>query len=259
MPGEWSGGPALPPAAPFFSLPPVRGFLETSFIDWPGKLCAVIFLGGCNFRCPFCHNHPLVLAPEDLGAIPFATIAARLAGRKKWLDGICISGGEPTLHPGLADMLASLKAEGWAVKLDTNGSRPEILEKLLGAGLVDMVAMDVKAPLARELYERCAGCAVDLGEIEKSIALLQDSTVDHEFRMTILPSLHREEDIMAWAGRCASSGRSRLRLQNFRPTTTLDSRFEEEPGFEPETFSRLQTMVEILRLHHRRNAGKEFS
>lgn len=232
----------------------MKGFLETSFVDWPGKLCAILFLGGCNFRCPFCHNHHLVLAPQDLETIPFATVVARLAGRKKWLDGVCVSGGEPTLHPGLPGMLAALKAEGWAIKLDTNGSRPEILAGLLDQGLLDMVAMDVKAPLVQELYDRCAGTGVDLGKIAESMALVQNSGIDHEFRMTIVPSLHGEKDIMAWAARCSSSGLSRLRLQNFRPTTTLERSFEQEKGFGPEIFSRLQAMVEGFSRDHQEAA-----
>jgi pyruvate formate lyase activating enzyme len=233
-----------PPAAlSLFSSLPVKGFLETSFVDWPGKLCAILFLGGCNFRCPYCHNHPLVLAPEGLETIPFATVMTRLTAREKWLDGICISGGEPALQPDLPALLAFLKKRGWAIKLDTNGSRPEVLENLIGAGLLDMVAMDVKAPLVQDMYDRCAGCAVDLGKIEKSIAILQRSGIVHEFRMTIVPALHTEESVLAWARRCSCPGHSRLRLQNFRPATTMSPLFAKERVFEPETFSRLQGVV----------------
>lgn len=223
-------------------LPPIKGFLETSFIDWPGKLCAILFVGGCNFRCPFCHNHPLVLAPEGMETIAFAEIMGRLAARKKWLAGVCISGGEPTLSPGLPTMIARLKAEGWAVKLDTNGSRPEVLAQLLADNLLDMVAMDVKTVLEQEKYERCAGCRVDLGAIRKSIDLLGRSGIPHEFRMTIAPSLHTEEDIAVWAQQFDRS-RSRLTLQNFNPKSTLDARYEKEQGFGPEIFSRLSDLV----------------
>jgi len=219
-------------------LPPIKGFLETSFIDWPGKLCAILFVGGCNFRCPFCHNHPLVLAPEGMETIPFAEIMGRLAARKNWLAGVCISGGEPTLSPGLPALIVRLKAEGWAIKLDTNGSRPEVLAQLLADNLLDMVAMDVKTVLVQDKYERCAGGPVDLGAIQKSIDLLSYSDISHEFRMTIAPGLHTEEDIIAWNQQFDRS-RSRLTLQNFNPRTTLDVRFEKEQGFAPEIFSRL--------------------
>lgn len=223
-------------------LPPIKGFLETSFIDWPGKLCAILFVGGCNFRCPFCHNHPLVLAPEGMETIPFSEIMGRLAARKNWLAGVCISGGEPTLSPGLPAMIARLKAEGWAIKLDTNGSRPKVLARLLADKLLDMVAMDVKTVLLQDKYERCAGGPVDLGAIQKSIDLLSYSDIPHEFRMTIAPSLHTEEDIIAWNQQFDRS-RSRRTLQNFNPLTTLDVRFEKEQGFAPEIFSRLVGMI----------------
>lgn len=223
-------------------MPLIKGFLETSFIDWPGKLCAILFVGGCNFRCPFCHNHPLVLAPEGMETIAFEEIMSRLAARRNWLAGICISGGEPTLSPGLPKMIARLKAEGWAIKLDTNGTRPEVLAQLLGDHLLDMVAMDVKAPLVQEKYDRCAGGPVDLGAIRKSIGLLRHSGIPHEFRMTIAPSLHTEEDVVAWAHQFDRS-RSRLTLQNFNPKTTLDARYEKEQGFAPEIFSRLSGLV----------------
>lgn len=223
-------------------LPPIKGFLETSFIDWPGKLCAILFVGGCNFRCPFCHNHPLVLAPEGMETIAFEEIMSRLAARKNWLAGICISGGEPTLSPGLPAMIARLKAEGWAIKLDTNGSRPEVLAQLLADNLLDMVAMDVKTVLVQEKYERCTGSPVDLGAIQKSIDLLRHSAIPHEFRMTIAPGLHTEEDVVAWAQQFDRS-RSRLTLQNFNPKTTLNALFEKEQGFAPEIFSRLSALV----------------
>ena len=223
-------------------MPLIKGFLETSFIDWPGKLCAILFVGGCNFRCPFCHNHPLVLAPEGMETIAFEEIMSRLSARKNWLAGICISGGEPTLSPGLPKMIARLKAEGWAIKLDTNGTRPEVLAQLLADNLLDMVAMDVKTVLVQEKYERCAGGPVDLGAIRKSIDLLTRSTIPHEFRMTVAPALHTEEDIAAWAKQFDGT-RARLTLQNFNPRTTLDLLYEKEQGFGPEIFSRLTALV----------------
>ncbi|MFA6465857.1 MAG: hypothetical protein WCT30_08885, partial [Desulfurivibrionaceae bacterium] len=144
--------------------------------------------------------------------------------------------------PGLPQMIARLKAEGWAVKLDTNGTRPEVLAQLLDDNLLDMVAMDVKTVLVQEKYERCAGCRVDLGAIQKSIDLLRHSGIPHEFRMTIAPGLHTEEDVVVWSKQFDRS-RSRLTLQNFNPRTTLDVRFEKEQGFAPEIFSRLAAMV----------------
>ncbi|HIJ79017.1 MAG: anaerobic ribonucleoside-triphosphate reductase activating protein [Desulfobulbaceae bacterium] len=238
--------PILPPthlpSCPTDCLPPIKGFLETSFVDWPGKLCAMIFVGGCNFRCPFCHNHPLVLTPKEMDSISFAEIQTRLTTRRKWLDGVCISGGEPTISPGLPAMIARLKAEGWAIKLDTNGSRPEVLAGLLKEGLLDMVAMDVKAPLVQKKYEACTGCQVELDKIRQSIELLKNSKIDHQFRITVLPRLHSEDDIRAWVEQLAGEN-SRLKIQNFNPRTTMDSLYEKESGFAPEIFSRLADMA----------------
>ncbi|MFZ5775152.1 MAG: anaerobic ribonucleoside-triphosphate reductase activating protein [Thermodesulfobacteriota bacterium] len=225
--------------------PPIKGFLETSFVDWPGTLCAILFVGGCNFRCPFCHNHPLVLAPEELDTIPFAEVLARLNRRRYWLEGVCVSGGEPTLFPGLPAMIAHLKAEGWAVKLDTNGSRPKMLARLLDEGLLDMVAMDVKAPLVQAKYDAAAGCGVDLAAIEKSIALITASGIPHEFRMTVVPGVHGPAEISDWVG-LFDQDRSRIKLQNFSPKTTLDPRFEEVPAMAAVDFSRLQELVAAL-------------
>jgi pyruvate formate lyase activating enzyme len=218
----------------------MRGFLETSFVDWPGKLCSIFFMGGCNFRCPFCHNHPLVVAPQTLKAFPVPELLTRLRPYKGWLGGICISGGEPTLSPELPSMIAHLKAEGWGVKLDTNGSRPHILARLLEEGLLDMVAMDVKAPLVQEKYDLCAGVAVELDAIRESITLLEKSAVRHEFRMTILPRFHSPQDIEAWVSSFQPA--ASLKLQNFRASTTLDPTFSEEAGFAPDVFENLKKM-----------------
>lgn len=232
----------LPFPSPFTAVMPIiRGFLETSFIDWPERLCSVIFLGGCNFRCPFCHNHPLVLSPEGFEAIPLEEVLERLTPLKRWLGGICVSGGEPTLSPGLPHLLTRLKVEGWAVKLDTNGSRPEIVDQLLQDRLVDMVSMDVKAPLDQERYDRCAGVKVPLARIRQSISLIKESGIDHEFRMTVLPRFHAVEDIIEWAQ--ALGPDSRLKLQNFNPRTTLNPDLQEERGFSPEKFAGLRQLI----------------
>ncbi|MBF0526325.1 MAG: anaerobic ribonucleoside-triphosphate reductase activating protein, partial [Deltaproteobacteria bacterium] len=137
------------PTQPGFKhhLPVIKGFIETSFVDWAGKIAAVVFLPGCNFRCPMCHNHELVLHPEAISDYPFEIIADSLNQHQGWIDGVCITGGEPTNHPNLARLLEVFKGLGLPVKLDTNGSRPDVLAHLLAQGQVDYVAMDVKAQL----------------------------------------------------------------------------------------------------------------
>ena len=150
-----------PVPAPHADPLSIKGFLETSFVDWPGKVVSVLFLPRCNFRCPFCHNHSLVVNPAGYDDIPRPYIMARLTELKEWVDGVCISGGEPTIHPRLPSLMAEVKEVGLAVKLDTNGSRPDILQALLAQGLVDCVAMDIKAPL-NEKYQEIVGMPVDL-------------------------------------------------------------------------------------------------
>jgi len=215
----------------------IKGFLETSFIDWPGRSCAVLFLGGCNFRCPFCHNHPLVLAPEDLLSLDPEEVLARLRPLRTWLGGVCVSGGEPTLSAGLPELLRLLKREGFPVKLDTNGSRPAILAELLADGLIDMVAMDVKAPLEQKLYDRCCGVKVDLTRIRESIELLKGSEVSHQFRMTVVPGFHDRAAVRRWHRDLG--GDTGIKLQNFSPHSVLSPAATGEKRFSEKEFAEL--------------------
>jgi len=176
-------------------VPQVKGFLETSLLDWPGKLTAVLFLPGCNFRCPYCHNHPLVIHPEGFESIRLDHILRRLKGLKGWVDGVCVTGGEPTLNPNLPLLLERIKAEGWATKVDTNGAFPDRIRELTERNLVDCVAMDIKAPLDSRPYSQCAGVPVDISAIRQSVAILTHGGIDYTFRMTVVPTLLTEEQI----------------------------------------------------------------
>ncbi|MBU0730912.1 MAG: anaerobic ribonucleoside-triphosphate reductase activating protein [Proteobacteria bacterium] len=225
----------------------IKGFLETSFIDWRGRVCAVLFMGDCNFRCPYCHNHPLVLESGSFEDFSLPILLTRLESLKKWLGGVCVSGGEPTLNPNLPGLLMELKQKGWAVKVDTNGSKPEMIAQLLEQGLVDSVSMDVKAPLDQEKYDRCAGTAVDLTAIKNSIEVIRESGIDHEFRMTVVPGYHTEKDVEQWISLFDS--RSKLTLQNFNPQTTLLPEISKNKGFSPDIFSAFQAM--LLKQIHR--------
>jgi pyruvate formate lyase activating enzyme len=210
----------------------IKGFLETSFVDWPGKVVSVLFLPGCNFRCPFCHNHQLVLNPGGHEDIPRKYIMARLAELKGWVDGVCITGGEPTIHPRLPSFIAEIKGAGLLVKLDTNGSRPHVLRSLVEEGLVDCVAMDVKAPLDEVSYSRAAGVPADLEKIQESIRFLKKGKVNYHFRTTVVPALHKEEDLLTLARHL--SGSSSLTLQNFNPENPLDPRLKETSPYTEE-------------------------
>ena len=180
-------------------LPAIRGFIESSCSDWPGMVCAVLFLGGCNFRCPYCHNHKLVLEPKSVDEIPWDQVATKLNSLKSWLDGVCISGGEPTLQPdALTCLCRTIRDAGFKIKLDTNGSNPAIVEKLLDEGLIDFVAMDIKAPLLNNnLYSRCTGIKyVHTVPILKTFNLLIERNVPCQFRTTwhpVLFSIHELE------------------------------------------------------------------
>jgi pyruvate formate lyase activating enzyme len=225
----------------------IKGFLETSFVDWPGKVASVLFLPGCNFRCPFCHNRSLVENPEGHEDIPLPYIMARLADLEGWVDGVCISGGEPTIHPLLPSLMGEIKALGLAVKLDTNGSRPQVLKSLLEAGLVDCVAMDVKAPLDERSYATAAGRAVDLAAIKESISLLKQEKVEYYFRTTVVPALHKGEDLLHIAHHL--SGSSSLTLQNFSPEDPLDQRFKGTSPYPEEWLQEMREQIASILRH----------
>ncbi len=181
------------------ALPPIKGFIETSFLDWRGFISAVLFLPGCNFACPYCHNYTLVSDPDSYLTLDFEDVLARLRPFVGWIDGVVISGGEPTLHPGLGAMMEELRRAGFKVKLDTNGSHPKVVRELCEAGLVDMVAMDLKAPLEPMAYARAAGKPVEVERVRATLDFLRASGLAHEIRSTIWPSWHGPQELAAMA------------------------------------------------------------
>lgn len=192
----------------------IGGLQPVSLCDYPGRVAAVVFTQGCNFRCPYCHNRtlwPLHAHPRDL--IPPAELLEKLRRRRGQLDAIVLSGGEPTLQPDLADFLCELRALGFGLKLDTNGSRPQVLERLLRLRLLDFVAMDVKAPPRK--YETLAGVKVNLDAIAASMRMIVEAGVAHEFRTTVPPGLLDAADLQDI--RAMLPPGSNWRLQTFRP------------------------------------------
>ena len=175
----------------------IKGFLDVSFVDWDGKVCSVIFLSNCNFRCPFCHNVNLVLRPEKLETVPFKIIENNLKRQKDWIDGVCITGGEPTLHSTLPELCIKIKKMGFLVKMDTNGTNPTMLKELIDSKLVDYVAMDIKAPLTLEKYSKATDVNTEelLENAKKSIQILIESNIDYEFRTTVVPTIHSVDDV----------------------------------------------------------------
>jgi len=222
----------------------IKGFLETSFVDWPGKLCSVLFLPHCNFRCPYCHNHPLVFHPERYPSILLEDILERLHSFRDWIDGVCITGGEPTLNKDLPPLIQKIKRDGFLVKLDTNGSNPQMLEALMEAGEIDFVSMDVKAPLDPFSYRCSTGLSIDLSSILRSIEILKRGGVEYEFRMTVVPGLHREEDVKRLGGQLRA-GR-RFILQNFNPENPLDSSLKNTLPYDPGILKAMEREVQEM-------------
>lgn len=210
----------------------VKGFIGISLVDWDGKNSSVIFLPNCNLRCPFCHNTKLVLQPGELPTIPLDRILNYLQKNTSWIDGVVITGGEPTLHEDLPTFCQKIAKIGFPVKLDTNGTNPKMIRSLISEGLVDYIAMDLKAPFTEEKYSRAAGVnmASLLPKIEQSIQVLLAGKVDYEFRTTLVPTIHKPADIEAICDRI--EGCRRYVLQNFRADfETVDPSFMKLTAF----------------------------
>lgn len=172
----------------------ISGLQKLTLLDYPGRVACTVFTGGCNFRCPFCHNAPLVLPEQLTQDTDEEQVLSYLKKRVGVLDGVAVTGGEPLLHKDIGAFLAKVKALGYSVKLDTNGSFPELLMELVKEGLVDRVAMDVKN--SPELYARTVGLEkLDLGPIERSKDFLLSGSVDYEFRTTVVKGLHTQESL----------------------------------------------------------------
>jgi pyruvate formate lyase activating enzyme len=172
----------------------ILGFQKTTLLDYPGHVATTVFTGGCNFRCPFCHNGDLVLHPQELPAFTTEEVFAHLKKRQGILDGVCITGGEPTLQPDLIDFIREVRALGYDVKLDTNGYRPDVLKLLCEQGLIDYVAMDIKH--TRGKYNTiCNVTDFQLTHIIDSVEFLKSDVVPYEFRTTLIKELHAPEDM----------------------------------------------------------------
>lgn len=217
----------------------IHGFNKLTLLDYPGKVAAVIFLGSCNFRCPFCQNSELVLDPASQPVISEEEIIKYLEKRKGILDGVCITGGEPALCEDLPMLCGKIKALGYAVKLDTNGSRPDVVRSLAEKGLIDMVAMDIKS--SKENYAKTAGlAALSLEPIEETADFLLRGSLPYEFRTTAVRELHTEEDFISIGKWIA--GADAYFLQAYR-----DSPQVMERRFHSFSLSELESFRQILR------------
>lgn len=218
----------------------IGGFQKMTAVDFPGTLACTVFTAGCDYRCPFCHNAPLVTPPFDPSPMAEADVLAYMEKRRDMLQGVCITGGEPLMQGDIAAFIGKVRALGYKVKIDTNGSYPDRLAALLDGGLVDYVAMDVKNAPAR--YAETVGLPLcDLGSVERSMALLKASPVPYELRTTVVRELHTPDDLVALARWIA--GAPRYFLQPYRDSVNILG----GPGFHSYSPDELAAILERVR------------
>ena len=203
----------------------IKSLVKTTLIDYPNHIAAIIFVGGCNFRCDYCYNKDLVYNPDKIPTIPEETVLSFLNSRKKVLEGLVITGGEPTLQKDLKEFILKVKALGLKVKLDSNGYNPEILEEFIALGIIDYIAMDIKASLGR--YAEIAGVNIATDRIKRSIELLKTSGIPYEFRTTVWKNGFSEKEFQAIYE--LIQGTSDHYLQNMYPYFSIKPKLTYEP------------------------------
>jgi pyruvate formate lyase activating enzyme len=214
----------------------IGGLQKVSLMEYPGKISAIAFTQGCNFRCPYCHN-PELVDPELYGdCLPEEVIFSFLEKRKGKLDAVTITGGEPTIHDDLMDFIKRIRKMGYLVKLDTNGSYPHVLEQLIHGRLVDYIAMDMKGPLYK--YKIVTKSKIDEDKIKQSIEMIMKSGVPYEFRTTIPKKLLHEDDLLEM-GKLLRNASCYI-LQQFIPTKTLDKQFLKYEAYSQEEMEYLR-------------------
>jgi len=219
----------------------VAGLQKLSLIDYPDHISAIIFVWGCNFRCPFCHNPELVKKDLQPRLYSQPEVFNFLKKRKGLLEAVTITGGEPLLYSEFPEFIKKIKNLGYLVKVDTNGTKPGLLKKIIDLKLVDYIAMDIKAPL--EKYEEVVKAKVDLEKIKNSVKLIIDSGLDYEFRSTVVPDLHSEKDIENMAK--LVKGAKMYFLQNFTNLgKLLDPKYKAKKGYSKKKLESLQKMCE---------------
>lgn len=219
----------------------IGGLQKFTLIDYPGKLACTIFFSGCNFRCPWCYSPELVL-PEKIEGHPEIKeedFFDFLEKRKGKLDGVVLCGGEPTIYQELPIFISKIKEMGFLVKLDTNGTNPEMINKLISSRLIDYIAMDVKSSL--ENYKKAVSVDIDKEIIEGSVRLIIDSGVDYEFRTTVVPGIHSKDDIEKIGE--LIKGAKRYFIQNFFPEKTIDSDFLKKKPFSKEELEEFEEIA----------------
>ncbi|KUG22175.1 ribonucleotide reductase of class iii (anaerobic), activating protein [hydrocarbon metagenome] len=218
----------------------IGGLQKVSLIDYPGLICAIVFLQGCNFKCQYCHNPELVDPQLFKPGIKEKEVLEFLHMRRGKIDAVTITGGEPTIQSDLESFIRQIKKMGFAVKLDTNGSQPKVINAFLAENLLDFIAMDIKAPL--EKYKNIVNTQVDFESIKESIGLILEAKIPYEFRTTIVESQLEEDDVLEIGGLIASA--NHYVLQKFVPTKTLDKKFLKEKSFPDEKLQKIKNSLE---------------
>ena len=215
----------------------IKGFVENSLIEWEGKISCVIFLPLCNLRCRYCHAAHL-LNPVHLESVPLDQVRDCMRRHKGWLDGAVLTGGEPTLHgEELLDLIRDIRATGLQVMVETNGTRPEWVRRLISEKWIDAVSMDVKAPFDAESYRAVTGRPVEIADLRSSIECIIGSGIPHEFRITVVPGLVGPQEVELIAPELR--GAEVVALQNFKPDFCLDAALRKVRPFAPEEMDSL--------------------
>lgn len=218
----------------------IGGLQKVTLLDYPGKVAATIFTQGCNFRCGFCHNPELIELTAESVSFTEKEVLEYLEKRKNVLEGVCFTGGEPLLYKkDLITFIEKIKAKGYLIKMDTNGTDPDLLQKLIEKNLLDYIAMDIKTSL--DEYEKVTEVKVDTNKIQKSIEIIMSSGLDYEFRTTVMPKYHDLETIEKIAK--LITGANKYFLQNFRNGKTLNKDFAYEVGLTDEVLEKMKQIA----------------
>jgi pyruvate formate lyase activating enzyme len=224
----------------------IKGFIKSSMLDWDGRIVSTLYVPHCNMRCPFCHNRSLILSPDEHETISYEEILNFYKERKDFLDGICLTGGEPCLYNDLVDFLKPLKEAGALIKLDSNGTFPDRIKELVENQIIDYIAMDIKHAPAFDKYKQASFIKNEdlFNNVKESINYIMTCGLPYEFRTTVVPSIHDKESIIEIAK--FIKGAKKYALQNFQPQNTLDIEFEKLNPFKIEEIEEMADSVRSL-------------
>ena len=224
----------------------IKGFIKSSLLDWDGKIVSTLYVPHCNMRCPFCHNRSFILTPDDHPSVEINEILDFYKERKNFLDGICLTGGEPCLYDDLVEVLKPFKEAGALIKLDSNGTSPEKIRELVDAKLIDYIAMDIKNALEFEKYKKASSLKSEVlfENVKESINYIKNCKLPYEFRTTVVPTIHEKQDIIDIAK--FIKGAEKYALQNFQPENTLDVEFEKLTPFAVKDIEEMADSIKSL-------------